>query len=128
MLIIPSAISAAGVLPKRACRSTALVIICQMLFQRKMDKSGEEEEDQLDEDLPELASLSNRFSYFENFNEHEHKKKRSTTDGGGDEQTTEGDSARRECKAKSVLNKFKEMENRVLNGEDEGKLRSIYTR
>ena len=33
---------------------------------------------------------------------------------------TETDTARKECKARSVLNKFKEMESRVLNGEDEG--------
>lgn len=29
------------------------------------------------------------------------------------------DSARKECKARSVLNKFKEMETRALNGEIE---------
>jgi hypothetical protein len=35
---------------------------------------------------------------------------------------SEADLARRECKARSVLNKFKEMENKVLNGEeDDGK-------
>ncbi len=36
----------------------------------------------------------------------------------------EADSARKECKARSVLNKFKEMETRALNGEpEEGKSR-----
>jgi hypothetical protein len=34
----------------------------------------------------------------------------------------DGDVARKECKARSILNKFKEMETRVLNGEpEEGK-------
>lgn len=70
------------------------------------------------EDLPELASLSHRFSYFEHFNEQDGKERKKKTEA--DEQH-EADLARRECKAKSVLNKFKEMENRVLNGEDEGK-------
>ena len=32
---------------------------------------------------------------------------------------TEIDHARRDCKARSVLNKFKAMEQRVLNGEEE---------
>ena len=32
--------------------------------------------------------------------------------------------ARKECKARSVLNKFKEMESKVLNGEEEGKLKN----
>ena len=32
---------------------------------------------------------------------------------------SEIDHARRDCKARSVLNKFKEMEQRVINGEDE---------
>lgn len=33
--------------------------------------------------------------------------------------TREADMARKECKAKSVLNKFKEMERKALNGETE---------
>ena len=71
----------------------------------------------IDEDLPELASLSNRFSYFENFKEDQKtgKKKR------GDGEEVESDMARRECKAKSVLSKFKEMEDKVLKGESDGK-------
>ena len=32
---------------------------------------------------------------------------------------SEIDHARRDCKARSVLNKFKEMEQRVINGEEE---------
>ena len=35
----------------------------------------------------------------------------------------EVDHARRECKARSVLNKFKEMEQKVINGEEEGRKR-----
>lgn len=73
---------------------------------------GENSEEIETEELPELASLSNRFSYFENFKDKEHANKK------GEEM--ESDMARRECKASSVLNKFKEMENRVLNGEPEG--------
>ena len=83
-------------------------------------QKGEANGDAIDEDLPELASLSNRFSYFENFNEKEQKQ------GGADgavEHGSEREMARRECKAKGVLNKFKEMENRVLNGEPEGMYR-----
>jgi len=70
-----------------------------------------------DADLPELASLSNRFSYFENFDEKDQTRKKSkgdVADEGG-----EREMARRECKATGVLNKFKDMENRVLNGEPE---------
>ena len=66
------------------------------------------------EELQEMASLSNRFSYFENYNEKEDAKRKKSDD-------LEGDSARRECKASNLVNKFKEMENRVLNGEPEGK-------
>ena len=36
------------------------------------------------------------------------------------------DHARRDCKARSVLNKFKEMEQRVLNGEEEDGKLQIY--
>jgi len=64
-----------------------------------------------------LASLSNRFSYFENFNEKEETRKKKSR--GGDEEGLEVDSARRECKAKSLVNKFKEMETRAANGESE---------
>merc|ERR1712004_666086 len=79
----------------------------------KSNGNGEAEE----EDLPELASLSNRFSYFENFNEKEETRKKKSR--GGDEEGLEVDSARRECKAKSLVNKFKEMETRAANGESE---------
>merc|ERR1711899_628486 len=82
----------------------------------KLKDKAEANGDTIDEDLPELASLSNRFSYFENFDEKQQKQ------GGADgavEHGSEREMARRECKAKGVLNKFKEMENRVLNGEPE---------
>ncbi len=84
-----------------------------VLWLQKKERNGSE--DNLDEDVPELASLSNRFSYFENFKEEEQKKKDEAA--GGD-----NDAARRECKARSVLNKFKEMETKALNGEDDGKI------
>ena len=75
----------------------------------------------MDEEVPELASLSNRFSYFENFKEDDLKKKSKK-----DEETGENEAARRECKARSVLNKFKEMETRALNGEEEGRVKNLY--
>ena len=54
------------------------------------------------------------FSKFEDPGEEEEE-------GGSKKQRglTEIDHARRDCKARSVLNKFKEMEQRVINGEDE---------
>lgn len=83
----------------------------------KLKSRGENANGDLEniEDLPELDSLSNRFSYFENFKDKEQKKKGG--DGGEAGVGNENDAARRECKASSVLSKFKEMENRVLNGE-----------
>lgn len=91
----------------------------KLLVGKLKDRKVERGEDDLDEDMPEMASLSNRFSYFENFTEHEddRKKKRSVTDGNGEEM--ESDMARRECKASSVLSKFKAMENKAINGEEE---------
>ena len=50
------------------------------LQKEKSNGNGEAEE----EDLPELASLSNRFSYFENFNEKEETRKKKSR--GGDEE------------------------------------------
>ena len=105
-----------------------------MLF---LQENGED----WNEDVPEMASLSNRFSFFENFETKEQEKKKK---GGfrmtppregadGDEEgagpewktpgtlLTEADMARKECKARSILNKFKDMEKRVLNGEEEGR-------
>lgn len=83
----------------------------------KLKDKPETNGDIVDADLPELASLSNRFSYFENFDEKDQTRKKSkgdVADEGG-----EREMARRECKATGVLNKFKDMENRVLNGEPE---------
>ena len=69
------------------------------------------------EDLQEMASLSTRFNYFENFDEKNEDSRKKSKD-----HEHEADQARRECKAKSVLNKWAELENKVLNGEDDGKL------
>ena len=69
------------------------------------------------EDLQEMASLSTRFNYFENFNEKDDDTRKKSKD-----HEHEAEQARRECKAKSVLNKWAELENKVLNGEDDGKL------
>jgi hypothetical protein len=91
-----------------------------------------------------MASLSSRFSFFEHHQEkedEENQKKRSRKtpprlskshifeDPAEDEDDEEGefkkrglteiDHARRDCKARSVLNKFKKMEQRVINGEEE---------
>lgn len=106
--------------------------------------------DDLNQEMPELASLSNRFSYFEHFEEKKEKEEENRKksrhhrrdhldeeecEGGPEDEDeaaagaggqprrprlTERDMARKECKARSVLNKFKEMESRVLNGEEEG--------
>jgi len=66
------------------------------------------------EDLQEMASLSTRFNYFENFDEKNEDSRKKSKD-----HEHEADQARRECKAKSVLNKWAELENKVLNGEDD---------
>jgi len=84
----------------------------------KLKDKPEANGDAVDEDLPELASLSNRFSYFENFDDKQEVRKKKS-DAAPGEEGGEREMARRECKAKGVLNKFKEMENRVLNGEPE---------
>ena len=50
-----------------------------------MWQKSEANGDAADEDLPELASLSNRFSYFENFDEkQENRKKKSDAAPGED--------------------------------------------
>ena len=69
------------------------------------------------EDLPEFTSLANRFNYFETYNEKDEDQRKKSKDHG----EQESDLARRECKASSVLNKWKETENKVLNGDDDGK-------
>jgi len=100
-------------------RKEPKLLVGKLKDKEKSNGNGEAEE----EDLPELASLSNRFSYFENFNEKEETRKKKSR--GGDEEGLEVDSARRECKAKSLVNKFKEMETRAANGESEGKFRLL---
>jgi len=90
----------------------------------------------------EMASLSSRYAFFENAKkkeEEEEKKKymrrtppklrshifEDPLEGDQEELNPkaagkgEVDHARRECKARSVLNKFKEMEQKVINGEEE---------
>jgi len=61
---------------------------------------------------PEVASMSKKFSFFENFNEADKKKPEGDL-------SSERLHAAKECKASAVLNKFKDMEQRVANGEDE---------
>jgi len=113
------------------------------LKSEKNGNGGEEGGDYNDE-IPEMASLSSRFAFFENAKkkeEEEERRKRSRmtppklrshifedptegdegAEGGAaaDRKKSEVDHARRECKARSVLNKFKEMEQKVINGEEE---------
>ena len=97
------------------------ILIYQFEFFQKMKNENDEEVENM-EDLPELASLSNRFNYFETFNDQEQKDSRKKSK----DESHETESARRDCKASSVLNKFKEMENKVLNGEDDGKFRTEF--
>jgi len=78
----------------------------------KLKMNGEGEE-QNGADDPECATLSKKFSFFENFKEGEEKKK---VEG---DITSERLHAAKECKASSVLNKFKDMEQRAANGEDD---------
>jgi len=61
---------------------------------------------------PDTATLSKKFSFFEKGAD---GKKKSETDPA----TSERLHAVKECKASSVLNKFKQMEERAANGEDE---------
>ena len=86
-------------------------------MQRLKETDGEDQVEESMEDLQEMASLSTRFNYFENFDEKNEDSRKKSKD-----HEHEADQARRECKAKSVLNKWAELENKVLNGEDDGKL------
>ena len=79
-------------------------------------ESGKAGED-LGEEMPELASLSNRFSFFEHFEEKATEQNQKRKQRGNHAQSV----ADKECKARSVLSKFKEMEQRVLNGEEDRK-------
>jgi len=60
-------------------------------------------------------SLSKKFSFFENFEEGQNSKTEKKGDG---EQSAERNYAARECKARSVLSKFKDMEEKIANGEE----------
>lgn len=64
------------------------------------------------EEDPDTATLSKKFSFFEKGGD---VKKKSESDPV----SSERHHAKKECKASSVLNKFKEMEERAANGEDE---------
>merc|ERR1712106_686008 len=77
----------------------------------KLKMNGERDEENGADD-PECATLSKKFSFFENFEDGDKKKK-----SEGD--TSERLHAAKECKASSVLNKFKDMEQRAANGEDD---------
>jgi len=62
---------------------------------------------------PDTATLSKKFSFFEKGGEQpQHKKSEHDI-------TSERVHAAKECKASSVLNKFKDMEKRAANGEDD---------
>jgi len=97
-------------------------------FFKKMEKGGPQEEGPKEPKLligklkasngngevgngdPECETLSKKFSFFENYNEDQDKK----TENGKDEKVA----AVKDCKASAVINKFKDMERRVANGED----------
>ena len=71
--------------------------------------NGDEENGGAD---PDTATLSKKFSFFEK--------------GGGDNPKKDADPvtserlhAAKECKASSVINKFKDLEKRAANGEDD---------
>jgi len=57
----------------------------------------------------DAESLSKKFSFFEHFEESDKK---------AEESNLERVHAARECKARSVLNKFKDMEQKIANGEE----------
>jgi len=78
----------------------------------KLKMNGDADEENGNDD-PECATLSKKFSFFENFKDGEEKKK---IEG---DITSERLHAAKECKASSVLNKFKDMEQRAANGEDD---------
>uniref|UniRef100_A0A0K2TVP8 LIM domain protein [Acyrthosiphon pisum] n=1 Tax=Lepeophtheirus salmonis TaxID=72036 RepID=A0A0K2TVP8_LEPSM len=101
----------------------------------KIKQTSEENIDDIDE---AEMSLSNKFTFFEHFEEKQEellKKGKKTsrlspsrwTQGNEEDEDaeetkkymSETEIAKRECKARSVLNKFKDMEQKVLNGEDD---------
>eukprot|EP00096_Caligus_rogercresseyi_P003905 TRINITY_DN1776_c0_g1_i3.p1 TRINITY_DN1776_c0_g1~~TRINITY_DN1776_c0_g1_i3.p1 ORF type:complete len:725 (-),score=260.06 TRINITY_DN1776_c0_g1_i3:254-2428(-) len=102
----------------------------------KIKQSSDDNNDDMDD---AEMSLSNKFTFFEHFEEKQEemsKKGRKQpsrlspsrwTQGNEEEEDTEEsrkymsetEIAKRECKARSVLNKFKDMEQKALNGEDD---------
>merc|ERR1712038_2056496 len=113
----------------------------KLMVRRLKDSLADGGED-FNEDVPEMASVASKFTFFEKQKEREEeerqkKQSRKTPprlnkshifeDPGDDDEEggmkkkglSEIDHARRDCKARSVLNKFKKMEQRVLNGEEE---------
>merc|ERR1719228_806462 len=77
----------------------------------KLKMNGEDEADDNGVTDPDAATLSKKFSFFE---QGEIEKKKNEAD-----LTSERLHAAKECKASSVLNKFKDMEKRAANGEDD---------
>ena len=71
--------------------------------------NGEEENGGAD---PDTATLSKKFSFFEKGGGENGKK-------DSDPVTSERLHAAKECKASSVINKFKDLEKRAANGEDD---------
>jgi len=69
-------------------------------------------EDEHGDEDPDTATLSKKFSFFEKGGDGKKKPE-------SDPVTSERAHAVKECKASSVLNKFKQMEERAANGEDE---------
>jgi len=60
----------------------------------------------------DAAPLAKKFSFFENYEDSNNNEK------GEPDKTNERQHAARDCKARSVLNKFKDMERKVANGEE----------
>jgi len=112
----------------------------KLMVGRIKDKIADGED--FNEDVPEMASVASRFTFFEKQKEREEEEKQKRKsrktpprlskshifeDPGEDDEDggtkkkglSEIDHARRDCKARSVLNKFKKMEEKMLNGEDE---------
>ncbi|CAB4062641.1 unnamed protein product [Lepeophtheirus salmonis] len=86
----------------------------------KIKQTSEENIDDIDE---AEMSLSNKFTFFEHFEEKQEEWTQGNEEDEDAEETkkymSETEIAKRECKARSVLNKFKDMEQKVLNGEDD---------
>merc|ERR1712156_1066595 len=109
----------------------------KLMVRRLKDSLADGGED-FNEDVPEMASVASKFTFFEKQKERgeeERKEKQSrktpprlnkshTFEDPGDDDEEGGmkkkglseiDHARQDCKARSVLNKFKQMEQKMLN-------------